>query len=177
MRSFVNNVVPLDGRRVSFEDTPKCRLFIAFLTASVNDDDDETDCIGWFGMPLVFANTLELIEDTVWHWDVEIVFDDDDELINVEVFDWSDETISANGVHRRFVIDDDDAVDAESVGATKENLNSMTHENRSNLIGYWEKRRGWSTSQMCLSNDVNFFFLVSSFSYEMKSICFYYVEC
>ncbi len=114
LRSFVDNVVPLAGRRICFEGISNCFLFIAFLTASVNDENDETVWIDSFFIPLVFDKTLESIEDTVWGFE----FDDDNEFGNIEFFVWSDETISANGVHRLVPIDDD-VVDAESIGARK----------------------------------------------------------
>jgi len=108
LRSFVDNVVPFVGRRICFEGISNCFLFIAFLTASVNDENDETVWIDSVLLPLVFDKTLESIEDTVW------IF----EFGNIELFVWSDGTISANGVHRLFDIDDD-VVDADSIGAIK----------------------------------------------------------
>jgi len=116
----VDNVIPFAVRRVWFEGTPIWPLFIAFLTTSVNDENDEADLIGSFCLSFVFDEILESIMDTVCDLDAEIEFDDD-ELDNNELFDESDETISANGVHRLFSIDDDvdDVVGPESVGASE----------------------------------------------------------
>jgi hypothetical protein len=55
----------------------------------------------------VFDTTLESIEDIVCDFEIGIEFNDD------EGFDWLDVPISANGVHRLCVIDED----AERVGA------------------------------------------------------------
>ncbi len=94
MRSLLDNVAPLMGRRIGLTGTSNCPLFIAFLTALVNDVPDS------FCLTLVSDETLELIEGTVWDFDVGI------------------ETRSANGVHRRFVTVDD-AVDVDRAGAKK----------------------------------------------------------
>ncbi len=85
----------------------------AFLTVSVNDGAD------WI-VPLVFDKTLESVDDTGCDLVEKIEFDDA-EVIN-ELFDWSDATISANGVHRLFAIDDD-IIGVASVGAIKQKLN------------------------------------------------------
>ncbi len=107
LRSLLDSVVPLAGRCICFEGALKWPLFIAFLTISVNDDNDPTDWIGWVFELLVFDTTLESIEDTVCDFEIGIEFNDD------EAFDWLDIPISANGVQRLCVIDED----AERVGA------------------------------------------------------------
>jgi hypothetical protein len=58
-----------------------CPLFIAFLTTSVNDENDATDDIDPFDLLLVFDETLESTEDIGWDIDVEFKFG------NIELFD------------------------------------------------------------------------------------------
>jgi len=122
LRSFEDNVVPLANRRIWFGPALKWPLFIAFFTTVVNDGNDETDCIGSFCVPLVLDETLE---DDVWDFDVKNEFDDD-AFVNDKALDCSDETISANGVHRLFGIDDV-LVGIDRVGASllSENFESV----------------------------------------------------
>ena len=102
MRSLVDNVVPLTGRRIWFVVIVRWPLFIAFLTTLVNDGSDATDGIDPFcALTLVVDKTLPLVEDVVSDFDEGSEFVDD-ELVITEDFDWSVETASANGVHRRF---------------------------------------------------------------------------
>lgn len=92
MRSLLDRVVPLIGRRGGFSGTVIDPFFIAFFTASVNDE-----------IPLVFVETLDSL-----HSD----FDEENDWLPIEHFDESDPTRSAKGVQRRFAID-------ESFGAAR----------------------------------------------------------
>jgi len=120
LRSLVDNVIPLDERCTWSAHALKWPLFIAFLTRLVNDENDEVDWIGFCCVLLVFELTLESIEDIASDFGTEIVFDDD-ELANIDCFGWFDETISANGVHRLFVVVVDDKVGASELS---ENIGS-----------------------------------------------------
>jgi len=125
LRSFVDNVVPLIGRRIWVEGISKWPLFIAFFRTSVNDENDPTGWIDLFCVTFVFDIILESLVDIACDLLVGIEFDDDDESGNNEELDRSDETISANGVHRLFVIDDDiDGAASEGASEFCDNIES-----------------------------------------------------
>ena len=96
MRSLLDKVAPLIGRRLEFSGTVICPFFIAFFTASVNDES-----------PLGFVETLDSFASD---------FDEKNELLPVEHFDGSDPTRSAKGVQRRLA-NDEDAFGAARTGA------------------------------------------------------------
>ncbi len=88
LSSFDAKFVPLAGLRNWFVEVFKCPLCMAFLTASVNAENDATVCIGLF-----FGGKLLVSVDDV---DVGLYKEDDD-----KVFGWSDKCfIWENGDQR-----------------------------------------------------------------------------
>lgn len=90
LRSFDDKVVPLAGRRNWSVVVFNCPLFIAFLTASVNDENEATVWIGLLSVLLFIVGPSESVDDC----DVGQNNADDE-----DVFPWSDKCfIWDNGV-------------------------------------------------------------------------------
>ena len=116
MRSFEDSVVPVNERRVGFVFAPKWPLFMAFLTRSANDGNDWAE---WVNSRCALLLLLEdTLESNVSDLAVVIEFEDC-EVVIIEGFDTSDDPKLANDIHRFFSVDDDDDVDAWSVGASE----------------------------------------------------------